>query len=71
MAVETEQKADLAHEVALAMAQWADAMAPVTEVVEGYRAHMAGLGYTPGQARRMAADYHHLLLTQMAQTPST
>jgi len=67
----SEAASATAHQLAVALAELTDAFAPITEAVEGYRQQWVAIGYTPDEARAMAVDYHHVVLTQLANAKPT
>jgi hypothetical protein len=49
--------------VAEAIANVRDMFAPVREATTGYRSQLITEGITSTEADRMAADFHHMLMT--------
>ncbi len=56
---------ELAQMVARSLSELGEALSPVLEAVDGYRAGLVRQGYGDGLARKMAADYHAALLRML------
>ncbi len=53
---------EMAQLIASSLAEIGEALSPISDAVEGYRAALDRQGYGDGLARKMAADYHAALL---------
>jgi hypothetical protein len=63
----TPEMETMMNDFAMGLATVKALMEPLREAVEGYRAEMVRDGYPDDLARRMAADYHALLMRAQNQ----
>jgi hypothetical protein len=54
----------IAHQMAEAVAQIREALAPIDEATMGYRKQLEEQGWSPTAAETMALGFHSLLLAQ-------
>ncbi len=53
---------EMSQMIARSLSELGEALSPILDAVEGYRASLDRQGYGDGLARKMASDYHEMLL---------
>jgi hypothetical protein len=57
--------AELAHQIAQAVAQLREVLAPIDEAAAGYRKQLEEQGWSPTAAETMALSFHTMILAQI------